>query len=65
MHHDYTKHMMVSELSVNCSLEKKTSDSIMKKVFIQIDYDGINIRQKFLTLCCESTTIGISTVFYQ
>jgi hypothetical protein len=65
MHHDYKKHMIVSELWVKCSLEKKTSGSIMKKAFIQIDYDGINIKQKFLMLCCERTTISVSTVFYQ
>ena len=65
MHHDYKKHMIVCELWIKCSLEKKTSGSIMKKAFIQIDYDGINIKQKVLMFCCERTTIGVSTVFYQ
>ncbi len=47
MHHDYKKHMIVSEFSVKCSLEKKTSGSILKKAFILIDYDELISSRSF------------------
>ncbi len=63
MHYDYKKQIIVFELSVTCSLKKFRST--MKKAFIPIEYNGSNAKEKYIILCCEKSTIGISSIFYQ